>query len=358
MYPGRAPFGYRNNREKRTIEVHPENSEIVEFVFERYASVQYSLITLRHAVRERFGKTITRSYLHKILTNRVYIGVFEWAGKSYRGTHETLISPALFESVQNVIRGHHKGKYRKHDIAFRGLLTCAHDGCTVTAELKKGKYVYFRCSGYRGPCSLPRFREDQIAEKLQVFKDIHIPDEVAAQIEKSLDSDQLQQRNCAASKRARLEQRLEAVRHRIDQVYTDKLDGKISEDFWQRKMVEWPTEEQRIKMAVAGLEACNGDRLLDVKRILELANKAYFLYLTREPVQQAQLLRMVVLNCATDGVSLYPSYKKPFDVIMKRVKNEEWSGREDLNLRPPGPETTEIGQVVDFSIHVSGASTA
>jgi len=37
---------------------------------------------------------------------------------------------------------------------------------------------------------------------------------------------------------------------------------------------------------------------------------------------------------------------------------DNWSGREDLNLRPPGPETTEISQVVDFSIHVSGASTA
>ncbi len=114
IYPGRAPFGYRNNREKRTIEAHPDNAEIVKFVFERYASGQYSLITLRQAVRERYGKTINRSYLHTILTNPVYIGIFVWSGRSYRGTHATFISPALFESVQNVIRGHHKGKYRKH----------------------------------------------------------------------------------------------------------------------------------------------------------------------------------------------------------------------------------------------------
>jgi site-specific DNA recombinase len=88
--------------------------------------------------------------------------------------------------VQNVIHGYHKGKYRKQEIAFRGLLKCAHDDCTVTAELKKGKYVYYRCSGYRGKCPLPRFREQEIAEKLgQILKNIHIPDEVALQIEQT-----------------------------------------------------------------------------------------------------------------------------------------------------------------------------
>jgi len=74
------------------------------------------------------------------------------------------------------------------------------------------------------------------------------------------------------------------VRRRIDQAYTDKLDGKISEDFWQRKMIEWQAEEQRIRMAVAGFQDSGSARVLDAKKTLELANKAYFLYLTRKPV--------------------------------------------------------------------------
>ena len=339
IYPGRAPFGYRNNRERRTIEAHPENAGIVRYIFECYARGQDSLITLRQAVRERFGKTINRSYLHTILTNPVYIGIFQWAGKSYCGTHETLIAPAMFEAVQNVIRGHHKGKYRKHEIAFRGLLICFHDGCTVTAELKKGKYVYYRCSGYRGKCLLPRFREEQIAERLgQIIKDIHIPDEVVARIEQSLNRTKLQQRDRTASERARLEERLKEVSRRMDQAYTDKLDGKIPEDFWQRKMIEWKAEEQKIKIAVAGLQTRNHDRIGDAKRILELANKAYFLYLTRKPAEQARLLRKVLLNCAIDATSLYPTYRKPFDIIFGRAKREEWSGRADLNCRPLAPQ--------------------
>ena len=80
------------------------------------------------------------------------------------------------------------------------------------------------------------------------------------------------------------------------------------------------------------------NRALTAERILELGNKAYSLYLTRNAAEQAQLLKMVLLNCATDGANLWPNYRKPFDVIAQRAKNEEWSGREDLNLRPPGPE--------------------
>ena len=343
IYPGRAPFGYINNRETRNIEPHPDNAAIVRFAFECYATGQYSLITLRQAVRERFGTTKNRSYFHRILTNPVYIGIFEWVGKSYRGTHETLITPAMFEAVQNVIHGHHKGRYRKHEIAFRGLLTCAHDECTVTAEKKKGKYVYYRCSGYRGKCPLPRFREEQVAEKLgKILKDIHIPDAAVARIEQSLDSARLQQRDRAAGERARIEHRLADVSRRMDQAYTDKLDGKIPEDFWQRKMIDWQTEEQKINIALAGVRTWNNHRIDDVRRVLELANKAYFLYFERKPPEQARLLRKVLLNCAIDGTSVYPTYRKPFDIIFERAKREEWSGRADLNCRPLAPQASAL----------------
>jgi hypothetical protein len=30
----------------------------------------------------------------------------------------------------------------------------------------------------------------------------------------------------------------------MDAVYADKLDGKIPEDFWERKMSEWRSEER------------------------------------------------------------------------------------------------------------------
>src|SRR5664279_3793714 len=47
---------------------------------------------------------------------------------------------------------------------------------------------------------------------------------------------------------------------------------------------------------------------------------------------------MLFSNCSVDAVSVTPTYRKPFDMIFERARSAKWSGREDSNLRPPGPE--------------------
>jgi site-specific DNA recombinase len=199
----------------------------------------------------------------------------------------------------------------------------------MTTELKKGKYVYYRCSGYRGKCETPRFTESEVSEKLgEILKAIYIPDEVVERIQNALARHQERSHKDTEAQRTRLEQRLANVRVKMDRAYDDKLSGAIDEDFWNRKMNDWRNEEQQVRMALDGLkQSSNGDRLLDAKRILELANKAHFLYVTQNPAEQARLLKLVLLNCEIDEVSVYPTYRKPFDVIFQRVKTEEWSGR-------------------------------
>jgi hypothetical protein len=43
----------------------------------------------------------------------------------------------------------------------------------------------------------------------------------------------------------------------------------------------------------------------------------YSLYFTRNHAERDQLLKSVLLNCTTDGVSLTPTYRKPFDLVLK-----------------------------------------
>jgi hypothetical protein len=119
---------------------------------------------------------------------------------------------------------------------------------------------------------------------------------------------------------------------RADGQRTDKLDGKIPEDFWERKTSDWRMEEQQVKMAMEGLNSAEiGDRALDAQRILELANQAYSLYVSQDSTEKAKLLRMLFSNCSVDAVSVSPAYTKPFDMIFKRAQSEKWSGRLDSN---------------------------
>ena len=343
-YPGRAPFGYRNHVATRSIEIHPEKSVIAQRVFEMYATGCYSLLSLSKELRHVTGTCISKTNLHKMLINPFYIGQFEWSGQTYKGTHPGLISSELYVQAQNVLNRHNRPKYSKHEIAFRGMLTCAHDDCMVTGEIKKGKYVYYHCTGYRGPCALPRFREEEISQRLgHVLRDVQIPSEVARSIGASLQQAQKEMGDRSNQERARLERELTSIRNRMDSAYTDKLDGKISEEFWQRKQADWLSEERRLKGQLSGLnEARPGERVLDMQRILELAEKAYFLYDTQKPAEQADLLKMVLSNCSIDAVSLYPTYRKPFDLIFKRAKNHEWSGRRDSNPRPSAPKADAL----------------
>jgi site-specific DNA recombinase len=210
----------------------------------------------------------------------------------------------------------------------------------VTTELQKKQYIYYRCSHGRGKCLLPYMREQDLSDRLgDLLKGIYVPDTVARAIVHSLQAD-LQRSEAQRQEQATaLQQRLATISTRMDQLYEDKLDGKIDEQFWTHKQAEYREQERKLEATLSSLSApVTRENVLTVERVFELANKAHCLYLTRNSAKRGELLKSVLLNCTTNGVSLWPAYRKPFDLIFQRVQNEDWSGREDLNLRPPGPE--------------------
>lgn len=125
VFPGYAPFGYRNNKAERTIEVHPDNSRIVSRLFDLYATGSHTLATLVKTIHAETGKKLSRANVHLILKNRFYTGTFEWSGQTYAGTHALFIQPEIFAEVQAVLTGHNRPKYSRREIAFKGLMRCA-----------------------------------------------------------------------------------------------------------------------------------------------------------------------------------------------------------------------------------------
>ena len=48
---------------------------------------------------------MSKSVIHKILRNPIYVGRFGWAGTEYPGVHQPTVSRQLFESVQQRLDG-------------------------------------------------------------------------------------------------------------------------------------------------------------------------------------------------------------------------------------------------------------
>jgi hypothetical protein len=94
-----------------------------------------------------------------------------------------------------------------------------------------------------------------------------------------------------------------------------------------------------------------GGKILDVQLDYELKEKLYQ-RLGRALAKALGVLRFrrllrrlrrkkrncsewVLSNCAVDAVNVYPTYRKPFDMILGRAKTWEWWTRGDSNPRPP-----------------------
>jgi site-specific DNA recombinase len=91
-----------------------------------------------------------------------------------------------------------------------------------------------------------------------------------------------------------------------------------------RKMNEWLEEQSKILSQIRAPQTANHNYLEEGIRLLELANKAYSLYLKQPPDEQARLLKIVQSNCLWNGVSACPEYRKPFDILAEGLSSANW----------------------------------
>lgn len=136
-------------------------------VFALYATGEYSLKALRKKAFEiglrhwRGDRAMTTSEIHRMLQNPIYTGDFLWCGERRKGSHEPLVTNETFNRVQTLLHRKPQIRSAKRRHAFMGPMRCARCGCSMTAERKKGKYVYYRCTGFKSACGNTYVREEQ-----------------------------------------------------------------------------------------------------------------------------------------------------------------------------------------------------
>ena len=278
---------------------------------------------------------INKAGIHRILKNPIYYGEFDWKGKRHHGNHEPIISRHLFDEVQKVFERTNHPKESKRNLAFSGLLKCGKCGCSMTPEMHKGKYVYYRCTQHRGRCDNVYVREEALSELLgESVLRIRIDEETVLWIRKALEEshrDKIVFHNQAINS---LQKRYNRLQSMIDRAYEDKLTGAIPLELWERKSAEWNDEMSNIQAEIERHQNASMDYVATGVQILELAKKAYDLYLAQNNFERRKLLNILLLNCTFYRGILCPVYRKPFDILAKGLQNSSMRGRRELNSRP------------------------
>ena len=107
------------------------------------------------------------------------------------------------------------------------------------------------------------------------------------------------------------------LQNRIDTMYTDKLDGRIDNDFYDRKSVEWRDEQSRLLRDIEQHQKANQSYFDEGIQILELARRASELFEKQSPEEKRRLLNFLLSNCSWKDGELSVTYRQPFDIIAK-----------------------------------------
>ena len=121
-----------------------------------------------------------------------------------------------------------------------------------------------------------------------------------------------------------LQEQYNKLQHRLDKIYIDKLDEIVTTEFYQEKTNEWKDEQSKILANIERHKDANTNYFEQGIRILELTQKAYSAYLEQNNTGKRNLLNILLSNCTLNDGNLYPTYRKPFDLLAKGLSRSNW----------------------------------
>ena len=312
-----------------------ETSEapFIRRAFELYDTGEYTILGLgkqlfKEGWKSAIGRPIAKSELHKLLKDCFYCGEFIWNGVHYKNAnHEALVSKELFYRVQARIEKKLTGKAKKHEFLLSGLIKCDECSRSVCGEIQKGHH-YYRCTRYQTACTQRSYsREEKLEAQITALLDgLTIKNErLAAWLKKALQeshADEVAYHNGALQE---LNGRFTKAQQKIDMLYDEKLEGKISQEFYEKKFAQYSQELDEIIAATQRHKNANISYVELGSSILDLTQRAREIYAKASPERKRKLLGIVFSELKLRDKVLLPEYNAAFAFIRERVNklNEE-----------------------------------
>ena len=112
----------------------------------------------------------------------------------------------------------------------------------------------------------------------------------------------------------------------MDALYLDRLQGKINDEQYDRFYEKFVQDKEEITTQINNLQEAEDNYYLTAKYVLNLADRAYDLFMSSEVEEKRQLLTLVLQNIKMDGKNIVYDVQKPFDLLVDCHDRQSWRG--------------------------------
>lgn len=104
---------------------------------------------------------------------------------------------------------------------------------------------------------------------------------------------------------------------RINAMYTDKLDGRISTEFFDKMSEQLHEEQSQCLKNIELRQGAERSYMKDGIRLLDLAVNAESMFETQKIRSKRQLFKFLLSNSQLDGKNLVATFRNPFEMPVK-----------------------------------------
>jgi DNA invertase Pin-like site-specific DNA recombinase len=329
--PTKPPLGYRTIGEKghKTHVIDVEKAPFIRKMFELYSTGNYSTTALadvmfKEGLRTRSNGRLGKSMLYNLLSDPFYCGKMRWKEEIKQGNHEPIITKELFDAVQKKLNRKFKSPlYTKHLPVFKAKMTCEECGGTITWEKQKGHW-YGHCNHYRKECTQKTWwRQEKVEDELLPLLEKMAPKgkRVLEVIEKALKESHGDEIKYYTSAVAEINNTLNVVQRRLEAIYEDKIDGKITPEFYLKKLEEYSKQKDEATEALKRVNEGNTKYYEAGYALHELAVKSYEIYKSPKATTEDRrlLLSKIFSNISLDACKITPVYTPAFEFLTKWI---------------------------------------
>lgn len=346
--------------DKKDLVPDPERAHLIVKIFEMYASGQHSMETIKQEVtrlglRSRGGNVLSKSTIERILGETFYHGFANSKknGQTFPHKYEKLISKDLFDKCKMIRQKRKKvpSKTLSKDFVFKGLLTCAQCGCTITPEHHQKKsgleYRLYSCTNSKKNCKRVYVNENLLLEPINSILDAFasITEETQNTLVEELRETSEAELRFHKAQIARIQTDHTQLTNRKQRLLNLLLDESITKEDYDKTMQEINDRIQLLGIELNRHSQADHDYKTTVATVLSVARRAKDIFESSETHEKRQFVDYLIQNPILEGKKMVFTLQEPFNYVLNLAEEQQktisistdrpsWLGGRGSNPRP------------------------